>query len=88
MPKYLVEAICQYRMVYVVETEKQEWAEESVWNEEASEFGQTYLGEIVVSSREVSDDECIHVHDQMNGYLTRWSREQKLARVHKAKSSQ
>lgn len=88
MPKYLVEAICQYRMVYVVETEKQEWAEESVWGEEASEFGQTYLGEVVVSSREVDDDECIRVHDEMNGYLARMSREQKLARVHRAKSSQ
>lgn len=83
MPKYLVECISQYRMVYVVDTEKKEWAEDTVWAEEAEEFGQMHLGEIVVSSREVDDDECIRVHDELNDYLREWSREQKLARVHK-----
>lgn len=83
MPKYLVETLTQYRIVYVVETENKEWAEETVWLDEAEEFGQTYLGEIVVSSREVDDDECIRVHDQLNDYLKDWTREQKLARVHK-----
>lgn len=87
MPKYLVECIAQYRMVYVVETEKQEWAEETVWAEEAQEFGQNYLGEIVVSSREVDDAECIRVHDELNGYLADRTPEQKLARVHKVKKT-
>lgn len=83
MPKYLVECISQYRMVYVVDTEKREWAEETVWAEEADEFGQMHLGEMVVSSREVDDAECIRIHDELNDYLVSWTDEQKLARVHK-----
>jgi hypothetical protein len=83
MPKYLVEALTQYRMVYVVDTEQQEWAEEAVWSEEVPEFGQKHLGEIVISSREVDDDECIRIHDEVNEYVKEWTREQKLARVYK-----
>ena len=83
MPKYLVEALSQYRMVYVVDTDQQDWAEEMVWADEVPEFGQKHLGEIVVSSREVTDEECIHVHDEINDYLKQWTREQKLARVYK-----
>jgi len=83
MPKFLVEALSQYRMVYVVDTEKKEWAEDTVHMQEAGEFGQMYLGEMVVSSREIDDDEVIRVHDELNEYLVGWTRDQKLARVHK-----
>jgi hypothetical protein len=83
MPKYLVEALAQYRMVYVVDTEQQEWAEETVWEDKVPEFGQMFLGELVISSREVDDDECVRVHDELNDYLKDRTREQKLARVYK-----
>jgi len=83
MPKFLVEALSQYRMVYVIDTEKKEWAEDTVHMQEAGEFGQMYLGEMVVSSREIDDDEVIRVHDELNEYLVHWTREQKLARVQK-----
>jgi hypothetical protein len=83
MPKYLVEALSQYRMVYVVDTDQQDWAEEMVWADEVPEFGQMHLGELVVSSREVTDEECIRVHDEINDYLKEWTRDQKLARVYK-----
>jgi hypothetical protein len=83
MPKFLVEALSQYRMVYVIDTEKKEWSEDTVHMQEAGEFGQMYLGEMVVSSREIDDDEVIRVHDELNEYLVHWTREQKLARVHK-----
>lgn len=82
MPKFLVEALSQYRMVYVIDTEKKEWAEDTVHMQEAEEFGQMHLGEMVVSSREIDDDEAIRVHDELNEYLVDWTREQKLARVH------
>jgi len=84
MPKYLVEALSQYRMVYVVDTENAEWAKDSVAAEEVQEFGQDWLGETIVSAREIDDDEAIRVHDELNDYLKGWTREQKLARVHKA----
>ena len=83
MPKYLVEALSQYRMVYVVDTDQQDWAEEAVWLEEVPEFGQMHLGEMVISSREVTDEDCVRVHDELNDYLKDWTREQKLARVYK-----
>jgi hypothetical protein len=70
-------------MVYVIDTEKAEWAKDSVVCEEVQEFGQQWLGETIVSSREINDDEVIRVHDELNDYLTEWTREQKLARVHK-----
>lgn len=83
MPKYLVEVLSQFRIVYVVETEKKDWAEDTVNMQEAEEFGQMHLGEMVVSSREVDDDEAVRVHDELNDHLKDWTREQKLARVHK-----
>jgi hypothetical protein len=83
MPKYLVEAISQYRMVYVIETENANWAEDTVAAEEAEEFGQQWLGETILSSREIDDAEAIRVHDEMNDYLKSWTPEMKLARIHK-----
>jgi hypothetical protein len=70
-------------MVYVVDTDKQDWAEEAVWDQEVPEFGQKHLGEIVVSSREVTDEECIRIHDELNDYMSAWTDERKLARVYK-----
>ena len=84
MPKFLVEALSQYRMVYVVDTEKAEWAMDSVAAEEVQEFGQQWLGETIVSAREVDEDEAIRVHDELNDYLKSWTRQQKLARIYKA----
>jgi hypothetical protein len=83
MPKYLVEALSQYRMVYVVEADCVEHAEDSVHLGDATEFGQMHLGEMVVSSRQVTDEECIRVHDELNDYLKEWTPEQKLSRVYK-----
>ncbi len=83
MPKFLVEALSQFRIVYVIDTEKKDWAEDTVALEETEEFGQMHLGEMIVSSREIDEDEAIRVHDELNDYLKDWSREQKLARIHK-----
>ncbi len=88
MPKYLVEAISQYRMVYVVDTDSQSSAEDSVHMGDADEFGQMHLGEMVISSREVDDVECIRVHDELNEYLIDWTPEQKLARIYKPDESE
>jgi hypothetical protein len=83
MPKYIVEALSQFRIVYAIDTDKKEWAEDTVTMEEAEEFGQMHLGEMIVSSREVDDDELIRIHDELNDYLKEWTREKKLSRVHK-----
>lgn len=83
MPKYLVEALSQYRMVYVIDTEKKDWAEDSVSMDEPNEFGQMHLGEVILSTREVTDGECLRVHDELNEYLSNWTDEMKLSRVYK-----
>jgi hypothetical protein len=77
MPRYLVEALSQHRIVYVVDTEKKEYAEEAVWAQEVEELGQMHLGEIVVSSREIDDVEALRMFHEMNDYLSGWAPEQK-----------
>lgn len=88
MPKFVVEALSQYRMVYVVEADCVEHAEDSVHLGDATEFGQMHLGEMIVSSREVDDAECLRIHDELNDYLSDWSDEQKLARVYKVNKNE
>ena len=83
MPKYIVEALSLFRIVYAIDTDKKDWAEDTVAMEEVEEFGQMHLGEMIVSSREVDDDELIRIHDELNDYLVAWTREKKLSRVHK-----
>jgi len=86
MPKYLVEALSQYRMVYAVEADSPEIAQSLVHLDLAPEFGQMWLGEMTVSHRRVEDDELVEIHDELNDYLKHLPREEKLARVYKAAS--
>lgn len=83
MPKYLVEALVQYRVVYAIEAESADMAQDTVHMRDAPEFGQADLGEMVISTREASDEELIRVHDEVNDYLKEWTPEQKLSRVYK-----
>ena len=83
MPKFLVEAISQYRMVYVIDTVDAQRATDIVACYSPDEFGQQWLGETILSSREIDDAEAIRVHDEMNDYLKDWTPEMKLARIHK-----
>lgn len=83
MPKYLVEALSQYRMVYVIEAETEESAQDTITMDNVNEFGQMHLGEMILSSREVTDGECVRVHDELNEYLSDWTDEMKLSRVYK-----
>lgn len=79
MPKFIVEALSQYRMVYYIESETQEQAELAVNNGDVGdEFGQQHLGEFVISSREVDNKEVIRLFDELNYYLAdRRSEEEK-----------
>ena len=88
MPKYVVEALSQYRMVYVVEADCVEHAEDSVHMGDATEFGQMHLGEMIVSSRTVDDAECLRLSAELNSYLGDWTEEQLLARVYKVNKNE
>ena len=77
----MIDALSQYRMVYVIEADTEEEALEFLEKDHIQEeFGQKWLGEVILSSREVTDQERLKVFDELNDYLAPlWSEEQKLA---------
>ena len=94
MSKYvLVETISQHRMRYVIEvpdnhnegefpcTAKQ-WAEDTVTMEDMKEFSQEWVGESILSSREIDRTEILRLCDEDNDYVNKgdraWTDEQKI----------
>lgn len=69
MALYLVETVAQFRMRYVVDTDKAEYAEDTVVMEEAEEFSQHWLGETIVSTRRLSYDEASELFFEDHDYL-------------------
>lgn len=90
MSKYvLVETISQFRMRYVVEVPDDHnereypcsailWAEDTVTLEEAKEFSQKHIGELILSSHEITPEQIITMCDQDNEYCASWDREKKM----------
>ena len=78
MPKYLVETISMFRMRYVVECESADHAKDVVTMNEAEEFSQLHLDELITSAREIDDAEYLRLFDEDNDYLESWSEEQKF----------
>ena len=76
----LVEAISQFRERYMVEVPKgkAEWALDTVTLNEAQEFSQDHLGEVIVSLRVVSFDEALEMCDKDNHYCKDWDNEHKI----------
>lgn len=86
----LVETISQFRIRYVVEVpvgvddygnDKKLWALDTVTCEEAKEFSQESLGELIVSHRVIDEKEALEIWDNDNDYLKDWEPEQKLEYV-------
>ena len=76
----LVETVETFRMRYVVPVPKgkKEWALDTVTMDEATEFSQQYIGEQIVSHREISKEELLALMDEDNGFSSEWSEEQKF----------
>lgn len=83
----LVETISQFRIRYVVEVpvgvddygkDKKLWALDTVSCEEAKEFSQESLGELIVSHRVIDEKEALEIWDNDNDYLKDWEPEHKL----------
>ena len=76
----LVEAISQFRERYMVEVPKGKaaWALDTVTLNQAQEFSQEHLGEVIVSHRVVSFDEALELCDKDNHYCKAWNTEKKL----------
>lgn len=83
MPKYLVETISMFRIRYVVECESAEHAKDTVTMNEAEEFSQLHIDEMITSTREIDDAEYLRLFDEDNDYLKSWSEDQKFKFVHK-----
>ena len=76
----LVEAISQFRERYMVEVPKgkAEWALDTVTLNQAQEFSQEHLGEVIVSHRVVSFDEALKLCDKDNHYCKDWNTDKKV----------
>lgn len=90
---YVVTAISQYRMRYIVPVEDLKrdgevypvWAADSVTMNEVNEFSQEHLGETVIDVHEFNEEEVLSLFDKDNGYIKDWTKEQKLAYIKKWK---
>lgn len=73
----LVEAVSMFRMRYVVEVPegKKEWALDTVTLQEAKEFSQDHLDEIITSHRVVTEEEAIKIFKEDHPYLNDISNE-------------
>ena len=82
MSKYvLVDTVLSYRMRYVIELnddDPNEYALDTVACDEATEFSQEYLGEHIISHRQITEDEVIKLCDEDNSYLKSWDKQKKL----------
>ena len=91
----VVTCISSYRMRYVMHkddlqklnTEKQvngiEWAKDTVTCEECDEFSQEHMGEYIVDTAIIDEQEMLELFDKENHYLKDWSKEQKIEWVKK-----
>ena len=65
MPLFVVETISQFRTRYIVECREAEHAADTVTMEEADDFSQMHLGEIIMSTKEITYSQF----DEMNRAL-------------------
>ena len=80
MALVMVECVSTFHMRYVVETPDNhpEYALDTVTMNEAKEFSQNHIGEQIVTSRVVSEEEVIRICDEDNSYCSSWPPEKKL----------
>lgn len=76
----LVETMSAFRIRYLVEVPhgKQDWALDTVTMQEAKEFSQKHIDEIIMTHRVVSKEEALQICDEDNEYTIAWSDEQKI----------
>ena len=89
----IVTAISSYRMRYCIPVSDlqkmnldatvnpEEWAMDSVVMDEVDEFSQEWLGEQILDTREITEQEMLSLFDKENKYLESWSTEKKLEHV-------
>lgn len=70
----LVETVSSFRIRYMVEVPKGKdvYALDTVTMEEAKEFSQEHMGELIVSHRAVTEEEALKLCDEDNTYTAQW----------------
>ena len=86
----VVTCISSYRMRYVMhkddlqkmnpdaEVDMVEWANDTVTMEECEEFSQKYMGEYIVDTNLLSEEEMLELFDKDNDYLKDWDKDFKV----------
>jgi hypothetical protein len=76
----MVEALQTFRMRYMVQVPatNPEWALDTVTCQEAKEFSQEALPEIISSHRVMTEEEALDLCDKDNSYVKSWTKEQKI----------
>lgn len=77
----LVETVSIFRMRYVIDTDNDDYAADTVVMEEAKEFSQHHVDECISSIRTITREEYLELFDTDNDYLTEWPEEQKFKLV-------
>ena len=64
-----------------------EWANYTVTNDECEEFSQEYMGEYIVDTVEMDEEDMLELFDKDNDYLRKWTKDQKLQWIRKSISN-
>ena len=92
----VVTALSSYRMRYVMHRDDLqkfnpldpvnaiEWANDTVTMDECEEFSQEHMGEYIVDTVEMDEEEMLELFDRDNTYLGSWTKDQKVAMVRKS----
>ena len=60
-----------------------EWANDTVTNEECEEFSQEHMGEYIVDTVEMNEEDILALFDKDNDYLREWTKDQKIGWIRK-----
>jgi hypothetical protein len=60
-----------------------EWANDTVTAEECEEFSQEYMGEYIVDTVEMDEEDMLELFDKDNDYLREWPKDQKIEWIRK-----
>jgi hypothetical protein len=60
-----------------------DWANDIVTAEECEQFSQEYMGEYIVDTVEMNEEDMLAQFDKDNDYLREWTKDQKVAWVRK-----
>lgn len=83
----MVETLSQFLHRYVVELPDDapnfKATDHVLFNSEAKEMSQNHLGEMDLSTREITKEEYLRLFNEDNEYLSQWSDEAKLNLINK-----